>query len=78
MEAAIGKLDIIRILRDGYVQQAHNWRRPVTRAVVQAYQVWKKRLQVSERLAVKRKAIGIMEEVGPAPLEEVFLVRPTF
>ena len=45
---------------------------------LQAYRLWKKRAQISERHAVKRKAIGFMQELAPAPLEEVFPVRSSY
>ena len=45
---------------------------------LQAYRLWKKRAQISERHTVKLKAIGFMQELAPAPLEEVFLVRPSY
>ena len=42
----------------------------------QAYRVWSKRRRISRRHAVKLQGTMHMEEVVPAPLEEVFLVRP--
>ena len=45
---------------------------------LQAYRLWKKRAQISERHAVKRKAVGFMQELAPAPFEEVFLVRSSY
>ncbi|KAI1794900.1 hypothetical protein LXA43DRAFT_882906 [Ganoderma leucocontextum] len=42
----------------------------------QAYRVWSKRKQISRRHAVKLQGAIHMEEIIPAPLEEVFLVSP--
>ena len=48
----------------------------LTATYIQAYRVWSKRRRISRRHAVKLQGTTHMEEVVPAPLEEVFLVRP--
>ncbi|KAM5539511.1 hypothetical protein V8D89_006963 [Ganoderma adspersum] len=53
----------------------HKRRRPARRPAVQAYRVWSKRRRISRRHAVKLQGTMHMEEVVPAPLEEVFLME---